>query len=193
MNNLLPKHKGIINEEQCKLYWMERGYSVSTPIGDNSAYDFILDYESNLLRIQCKKPTYHNNGVLYISMTTSTCNRNIIKNQRYPSNHIDYFAAYYMGVCYMIPFHTQRSDFVIRLEPPRNYSQVGINWAYQYEGDYVLGRRYHPEETSIRNDPTIERPKCANRQWYWITNGIVNKRVTHIEDIPKGYRLGRTL
>lgn len=27
------KALGVINEEQCKLYWMELGYNVSTPTG----------------------------------------------------------------------------------------------------------------------------------------------------------------
>lgn len=184
------KALGTINEEQCKLYWMELGYDVSTPVGDNAPYDFILDYESHLLKIQCKKPTFHGT-YLSMDLTTNICNRNILKTFKYPPGSLDYYAGYYSGVCYLVPYKSGLGQTILRLEPPRNHNRTGINWAYQYEGDYILSRRYHPESTPVRNDPVVERPKCANRQWYWITNGIVNKRVVHLEDMPDGYRIGR--
>ena len=43
--------KGTITELKCKLYFLELGYTVSTPENPDR-YDFILDIGEKLLKIQ---------------------------------------------------------------------------------------------------------------------------------------------
>ena len=46
------KEKGILTEFKAKLWFLERGFSVSEPIGDNDRYDFIVDFNGKLLKFQ---------------------------------------------------------------------------------------------------------------------------------------------
>jgi hypothetical protein len=46
--------QGAMTEQKCFLKCIELGYVVSKPLFDNARYDFILDAEGKLLRIQVK-------------------------------------------------------------------------------------------------------------------------------------------
>ena len=51
---LETKLKGNLTEMECMTAFMELGYQVSIPFGEDSRYDFIADVNNRLYRIQCK-------------------------------------------------------------------------------------------------------------------------------------------
>ena len=197
---LKPKEIGTIHEEECKLYFLKLGYSVSVPIGENMPYDFILDAENTLFKIQCKKPTLlSDNKVLFIECTSNINTRTRLETVDYRPECVDYFAAYHDEVCYLVPFTGQRS-YTLRLEYPDTISSYSnIHWAEEFEGSYVISRKLHPESTPERDGLTkymkFIHPQlryAQKGQFIWITDGHINRRFTgNEEDIPQGFRRGR--
>ena len=54
MKELTVKRKGILTEESLKLWFLQQGFSVSVPIGDDDRYDFIVDFDGKLIKMQSK-------------------------------------------------------------------------------------------------------------------------------------------
>jgi hypothetical protein len=48
------KIKGNITEMECMLAFMQLGFEISIPFGEDSRYDFIADINDKLYKIQCK-------------------------------------------------------------------------------------------------------------------------------------------
>ena len=51
---LTSKQKGNLTELQCITYLYQLGYKCSIPYGENSRYDFIVDIDGILIRVQVK-------------------------------------------------------------------------------------------------------------------------------------------
>ena len=68
MNMLNTKILGNTTEMECMLECMKLGIQVSIPFGEDSRYDFIMDYDNKLYKIQCK---HCSEIILFISLTNS--------------------------------------------------------------------------------------------------------------------------
>lgn len=190
--NLKSKDKGTIIEYQCALYLMNLGYTVSTPIGDNAQYDLVADFEHNLYKIQCKSPVY-SNGALSMECTTNINTRTRLETHTYDSEDVDLFATYYDGKCYLVPFaEVKKSSFSLRVENPKN-NQCSVHWIENYEAEIVIHNLLHPEyfiDNTSESRPV--RVRTTNSCFYWITDGVINKRFFGpVCEIPKGFRRGR--
>ena len=51
---LNSKQKGNITEVECMLAFLKLGYNVLTPYGDCERYDFVVDINNKLYKIQAK-------------------------------------------------------------------------------------------------------------------------------------------
>ena len=133
---LTSKQIGIITEEQCKLYFIERGYNVSVPIGDNAPYDFVLEVNNNLYKIQVK----HSRVELVKNVSTRTQ----LRSSGYDSSEVDYFCTMFEGMCYLIP-HGNFKYKVLRTSFPKNNQVANVSWATDYEADYIIEKLTNPE------------------------------------------------
>ena len=84
---------GNITEQKFILYCLEKEIPISKPIGNNLAYDFLIEYNEKILKIQIKtarKATAENT----ITFNTRSCSKNYseIINSDYIGK-IDYFAT----------------------------------------------------------------------------------------------------
>ena len=100
---LTSKQKGNLTELQCLTAFSQCGCSVSIPYGDNSKYDFIADVDGRLLKIQVKTASLKNESAIKFSCRTTHVNCAGVKNERYSSNDVDYFATYWENQCYLVP------------------------------------------------------------------------------------------
>ena len=85
--------KGDISEYKFILYCLEHEVAISKPIGNNLPYDFIIDYNNELLKIQVKT-AYKNSTSNGWSFNTRSCSKNY--NEITDHNYIglvDYFAV----------------------------------------------------------------------------------------------------
>lgn len=86
---------GDISEQKFILYCLKHEVAVCKPIGNNLPYDFVIDYNGSLLKVQVKT-AYQNAGTVSDVWTFNT--RSCSKNYNEVTNHdylglIDYFAV----------------------------------------------------------------------------------------------------
>ena len=137
---LTSKEKGNLTELQCLLSFYELGHKVSIPYGENCRYDFILDVNGKLLKIQCKTSRTEDDGKSFLFSCKSTRKNNSSKAHTvvYTKEEIDYFATYYQGKCYLIPVEECGSEKRLRLSPPANGQIKKVSFAKDYELKQVL-------------------------------------------------------
>ena len=85
--------QGAMTQQRCFLKCIEAGFIVSKPLFDNARYDFILDTDNKLLKIQIKtsrwKDEEHSAFVFngYSQHSTGAGN----KRMKYTNKEIDFF------------------------------------------------------------------------------------------------------
>ena len=93
---------GDITEQKFVLYCLERNIPISRPIGNNLQYDFIIEINNILYKIQVK--TCRIVGKSVITFNTKSCSKNyneVVKSDY--QGKIDYFATIYNNMCLLIP------------------------------------------------------------------------------------------
>lgn len=127
--------QGRITELQVANSFLELGYQVCQPLVSDSRYDFIVDINGKLLKIQVKTSSLAEDGS-YFEFATSTSHTNSkgTVNHSYTEEEIDYFATMYNNECYLIRVNecggrAQR----LRLKPTKNNQVVGIKFAKDYK------------------------------------------------------------
>lgn len=86
---------GDISEQRFVLHCMQNDVPICKPVGNNLPYDFIIEYNNKLLKVQVKT-AYKNNGVVSDIWTfnTRSCSKNYTEiTTRGYDGLIDYFAV----------------------------------------------------------------------------------------------------
>lgn len=139
----ITQSKGNIVELQCLSAFIGLGYECSIPYGNGAKYDFIVDYNGELLKIQCKSSSYPSrNGIedtQAIQFSTVSQTTNTIKTVRhkYTSFDIDYFATFFDGNVYVVPVDECSTSKTLRFSPPSN----GNN-NYNKAEDYLITKYF---------------------------------------------------
>ena len=123
---LTPKQKGNISEIEAILSLMKEGYNISIPYGDSMPYDFILDVNGTLIKVQNKASSIKDG---YIVFSTRHMNR------KYQPGTVDFFSTTCNGITYMIPSKFCSSGKRLRIDSPKNNQTKGINYASDYTLD----------------------------------------------------------
>lgn len=138
---LTPKEKGNLTELQCLVSFAKLGLKTSLPYGENCKYDFILDVNGTLLKIQCK--TSHlitsQEGFEFKCQSINATTKGVIEN-RYTKNDIDYFATYFNEQCYLIPVEECGTAKTLRYCYPKSGQKKGISLAENYKLEEVVKR-----------------------------------------------------
>lgn len=143
--------KGATTELLGILAFQSRGYHCSIPFDQSCKYDFIVDINGKLLRIQSKTSTLYQNkkDSIIFSTCRSTTNTRKTTYYKYNENEIDYFYTHHNGYDFLIPISEAGTSKILRLTSPSNNNMVNINVAADYLLDNVLD--------SIINDSKIKR------------------------------------
>lgn len=128
--------KGALTELQCELFFLSQKILLSKPVITDSRYDYIMDFNGKLYKIQCKSSTFKDDDriVFYAEMTNI---RNNIKTY-YQKDDVDFFYTYYNGVNYLIPFDkASKKENTLRFssKTPNNPT---IKWAKDFEAEKIL-------------------------------------------------------
>lgn len=135
---------GNATEMECMLECMKLGIQVSIPFGEDSRYDFIMDYNGKLYRIQskhCSEIVDDSNKVVAVKFKTvrqSGSNASIHTRTKYTKEEIDYFSTSYEGKCYLVPVEQCSNEKILRIKPPKNGQTKGISFLENYELSEVL-------------------------------------------------------
>lgn len=135
------KYKGNITEIECILAFMKLGYNVSIPYGDCERYDFVVDINNRLYKIQSKTSKSIDNGAAF-KFSCRSCNRKDggIVHHHYTKEEIDYFVTTFNGDVYLIPVEECKSDKRLRLEATKNGQERGVVWAKNYKLEEVINK-----------------------------------------------------
>lgn len=130
---------GEITEQQVVLEFLKLGILVSKPLVQSSRYDFVVDINNNLYKIQVKTGTFKENSYLEFATSTSHTNTQGTLNISYSADDVDFFATMYNGQCYLIPYNlcgkrTQRIRFV----PTKNNQTVGVLFAKDFRLEDII-------------------------------------------------------
>ena len=143
MKELTAKRKGILTEESLKLWFLQKGYSVSVPIGDDDRYDFIVDFDGKLVKMQSKTGNL-TRTVDCLNFATASIKYNASGTYRtqYTINDIDYFCTMHPETkqVYIIPVDICGNECNLRFTPPKNGQKKGVKMAEDYEGDKMIER-----------------------------------------------------
>ena len=128
---LTSKEKGNLTELQCLMSFYELGHKVSIPYGENCRYDFILDVNGTLLKIQVKTSHKDKEKESFTFKCRSVTGRGEVKHASYSKEEIDYFATYWDNKVYLVPVEECSSQKTLRL----NKDTIRSNW--NYAEDYL--------------------------------------------------------
>ena len=132
------KKKGNITELETMLAFMKLGYNVLTPYGDCERYDFVVDVNGRLLKMQSKTSHSEDDGASFrFNGRSNHRKEGKLVYHQYTSDEIDYFVTFFNDKCYVIPVDECGKDKKLRLLPPKNNQTRGINWAKDYELEEV--------------------------------------------------------
>lgn len=138
MKELTVKRRGILTEEYLKLWFLQQGYSVSVPIGDDDRYDFIVDFDGKLVKMQSKTGNLtRHEGCLNFASASIKYNSKGSQRVHYTKKDIDYFCTIHpeTNQVYIIPVEECGNEFNLRLIPPKNNSYANCHMAENYEGE----------------------------------------------------------
>lgn len=135
--------KGLLTELQCELYFSSKNLLLSKPICQDSRYDYVLDYNGILYKIQCKSSLYKEDKLVF---KTKMSNARQNTTTYYKSDDVDFFYTFYNGVSYLIPYSKSgKGETTLRFvsKTPNNPT---IRWAKDYEADKILSEIALKEE-----------------------------------------------
>ena len=144
MNKLFNESqiKGLTTELKCMEKFIEYGFIVSVPYGNNSRYDLLVDIGQNkYLRIQCKASSLNENGsyTIYTANSVSTTTQRSTKH--YDNSQIDFIASIIEGQMVIIPVDliSNSKSKVFRTELPKYGAKGSCNLIQDYTVEkYIL-------------------------------------------------------
>ena len=142
MSCMTTDQKGAIAELAVQLAATKLGIDVYRPVAEGGRYDMIFDLNEDLVRVQCKWASRHDN-VLIARCYRSRRNRDGLVRRLYTREEIDAFALYALELdrCFFVPmsYAEGMQEIRLRLLPARNNQQRGIHWADDFDFRATLG------------------------------------------------------
>ena len=143
MKELTVKRKGILTEEELKLWFLRQGYSVSVPIGDDDRYDFIVDFDGKLVKMQSKTSNLTRTAdCLNFACSSIKYNSTGSHRTKYTEKDINYFCTIHPEnhQVYIVPVNICGNECNLRFVPPKNNNYTGVKMAKDYEGEKMIER-----------------------------------------------------
>ena len=143
MKELTVKRKGILTEEELKLWFLQQGYSVSVPVGDDDRYDFIVDFDGKLIKMQSKTSNLTRApGCVNFASASIKYNSSGSHRTQYTKEDIDYFCTMHPEThqVYIVPVEECGNEFNLRITPPANGRWTNCHRAENYEGEKMIER-----------------------------------------------------
>jgi len=131
-----PQTRGDLTEAAVLHKLMSEGYTVSQPFDDNQRYDFIIDDNGNLERIQVKTARY-DDGCVIFDCANSVANTVKTSKKTYTPDEIDAFIVYSPDIdeFYRIDVEdANKSSMRLQVSDDisKFISEDRINWASDY-------------------------------------------------------------
>lgn len=132
------KRIGNIGEAKILAKFVELGFPVYLPFGDNEKADLVVEFGGKLNKIQIKTTVDTQDG--YYTIDLRNCKNHTCcptANQHYTVDDIDYYATYCVErdtICLFDIHNLPNTTIRLRYEPAKNNQAAGVRW----EKDYLL-------------------------------------------------------
>ena len=175
---------------------------VSLPVSHFATYDMIVDVgNAKLLKVQCKS-SHVSPGGFSFHCTSTRINTKGASVHKYTEDEVDYIATIFENTLYMVHIDECDEHKTLRIEVPKNLQTNNLNWAVNYEADYVIaklrGENVLPRldmDAKLQEIKYSTTPQLSPNYKYtyrWITDGVHNKKFYgDIVELPDGFQLGR--
>lgn len=116
--------------------FLEKGYNVLTPFGDNTKYDFVAEKDGKFLRVQCKtarKVKSYNSITFNLYVVAS--NYLGSRKKYYTKEDIDSFATVWEDKVCILPIENigERKTFTLSLNSKKEAKQIkNVNFLEDY-------------------------------------------------------------
>lgn len=137
---------GDIGEMVAITKFTKKGFVVSKPLTNVARYDFIVEIQNKLYRVQVKttESTKDEGAKMEFSTKTTNYEKGHWKSNRYSTEEIDLFFLYclendWSGLFIPDASVKMPSAISLRLTPTKNNQIKGINFAKDYEFEKRLG------------------------------------------------------
>jgi hypothetical protein len=130
--------KGFLTELQCELFFTQHKLLLSKPIIQDSRYDYILDLNSKLYKIQCKSSTLKDNNRIVFKTHMNNIRQNT--TTYYTKDDVDFFYTYFNDQSFLVPFEKSgKGETTLRFtsKTPNNPS---IRWAKDFLAENILNQ-----------------------------------------------------
>ena len=137
----ITKEIGLIGEQVLIAEFTKIRIPVLLPIGDNSPYDMVIDYNGRFLKVQAKTTESVQNGKMVFC--TNVTNPFKKTSRKYTASEIDIFGLYCIenGYIGLLPVkECTAKETVIRLDKPKNNQSSKIKMACDYRFDNILDK-----------------------------------------------------
>jgi hypothetical protein len=134
------KSKGDISELMVMAAFLEKGYAVAKPFGENARYDFVAERDGQFVRVQVKSG-WISADVVVFNCFSSHAHRG--SPSRMYLGDADVFGIYCRGTntVYVTPVAEMAHRGFLRLRPTKNGQRKGVRWA----ADYAVARLSPPD------------------------------------------------
>lgn len=130
---------GEITEQQVAIEFLKLGIQVSKPLVQSSKYDFIIDVNNHLYKVQVKTGTLKEDSYIEFATATSHTNTKGTVNLNYSKEDVDFFATMYDGQCYLVPFSVcSKRCQRLRVKPTKNHQVIGVTFAKDYKMEDII-------------------------------------------------------
>ena len=140
---LNSKQIGNITGLECMLAFIKLGYNILTPYGDCERYDFVVDLNNKMMKIQVKtsRPSRTGEGSIVFNTSSQSTKNGKKIHHSYDEKQIDYFMTFYNNQAYLIPVkECSAREKTLRFVPPKNGQRKGITFATDYELEKVVNK-----------------------------------------------------
>ena len=130
---MTTKQIGNIGEAKTLCEFVKWMIPIYTSFGDNEKSDFVIDYNKELKRVQCKTSEKIVDGKITFSLISSTLHRKNGVKHKYTKEEVDYFALYNIeaDILLLIPIEKvlgqSAVSFALDYKPSRNQYE-SLNW-----------------------------------------------------------------
>lgn len=128
------KSVGEKSEGMVLARFLQKGWVVLTPFGDNQRYDLVIDRGNGFERVQVKTGSIENGCVIFNACSSTAHRKN--GGRRDYRGQADFFASYCPTneKIYLIGVSkVGRKQVSLRIDPPKNKQTHSIMWAKDFE------------------------------------------------------------
>lgn len=124
--------KGNISEAIVLAKFVQHGYVVLIPWGGIERYDFAVDINGLIKKVQVKTARLREGVVRFPGYSVDLKSQ---KRRKYTKEEIDLFAAYCPDneKVYLLDVNESTWENYLRVEPSKNGQVKGVRWATEYE------------------------------------------------------------